>query len=282
MITLANGHQFRFAVASGALGDDGRGHWWEMPLRWFGIIDPHVFTIITKTITMFPRTGNLRQWCPWRCVRLLPNGVVNAVGLTNPGLQAWLQTSYRHILKHKFNVIVSIAPSNVIEARHMSIALAHCSCIQGIEVNASCPNTQTLDTERIYELASIVAESGCPTLLKLAWQQPYVDLCRLLDGKIAAFDLINTVPWPLLYPERPSPLRPLIGGVSGQAIIQHARQALVTVKAMHLRTPILSGGGIVSAAEVKTRFQLGADAVAFGTMFLVKPWLPNQICKQND
>ena len=85
MITLSNGFSFEYVTASGALGYDGRGWPWEWPLRWLGLIDPSFFLNVMKTVTLPPRKGNLRWWKPWDCIRLMPHGAVNAVGLTNPG-----------------------------------------------------------------------------------------------------------------------------------------------------------------------------------------------------
>src|SRR5690606_167060 len=99
-----------------------------------------------------------------------------------------------------------------------------------------------------------------------------------MEGKVAAYDIINCVPWHTVFPDKETPLAPynLIGGVSGRPIQDFARRALV--KAMCLtNTPIISGGGIDSEEEVEFRFALGAKAVAIGSMFLRKPWLPNRI-----
>jgi len=85
MITLSNGFSFEYVTASGALGYDGNGWPWEWPLRWLGLIDPSFFLNVMKTVTLPPRKGNLRWWKPWDCIRLMPHGAVNAVGLTNPG-----------------------------------------------------------------------------------------------------------------------------------------------------------------------------------------------------
>jgi len=91
MITFSNGYKFEYMVASGALGFDGKGYLHEWPLRWIGLIDPSLFTVVAKTVTYKPRKGNLRLYKPWGCIRLLPNGVVNAVGLTNKGIRWWLR-----------------------------------------------------------------------------------------------------------------------------------------------------------------------------------------------
>lgn len=94
MVTLSNGHSFEFMAASGALAFDGRGWPWEKPLRWIGLLKPDLFTIVVKSLTLKPRKGNLRLWKPFGCVRLIRKGTVNAVGLTNPGIDWWVREVY--------------------------------------------------------------------------------------------------------------------------------------------------------------------------------------------
>lgn len=281
MIALSNGHKFEYACASGALGYIGDskylGYWWEKPLHFLGVIDPKNLLLITKTFTLSPRVGNLKMWCPWRCVRLLPNdNVVNSVGLTNPGLDWWVNNCYRNCIKRGYKVVVSISPESISDARIMSGALdSLCPKIVGIEVNVSCPNTENKldDVDRACRLVRAVScYTSHPVFVKLGWQMPYFDICEELDdGSVEVFDLINTVPFSIVYPGQISPLAKynLEGGVSGPAIRKYAREALETVKRKGIRTPILSGGGI-DADEIETR-RGTADAFAFGTLFLKHP-----------
>src|SRR3989344_145066 len=109
MITLSNKHSFEYMVASGALGFDGKGWWWEKPLVAVGLVKPELFTIVTKTLTLKPRSGNLNLWKPWKSVRLLPNGgVVNKIDMTNPGIDWWCNKIAPNINFHKTKLVVSI------------------------------------------------------------------------------------------------------------------------------------------------------------------------------
>ncbi len=68
MITLSNGHKLEYVVASGALGFDGKGWFWERPLVWLGLMRPDLFTIGIRTLTYHPRmypTSNLSWVRPW-------------------------------------------------------------------------------------------------------------------------------------------------------------------------------------------------------------------------
>lgn len=283
MIRLTNSYCFDFACASGSLGFDGRGWWWEKPLRWLGYIDPNKMLVITKTLTMNPRKGNLRMYAPWRCVRLVSGGAVNAVGLTNPGIDRgrWLAS------RSPYCVAVSIAPETPQEAAEMSWMIRsvnHWMNIVGIEVNVSCPNTGDVSSEvsHVAKIVRAATSAALPVMVKLGWTQPFLDICRELDGEVAAFDLINTMPWKTLCPTVPSPLANygLEGGVSGELLRSFALAALFHVKDAGIRTPVLSGGGVLSLDDVRQRFDRGADAVAFGTLFLRRPWMPNKIICQ--
>lgn len=280
MITLSNGHKFEFCCASGALGYDGEGWWFEQPWKWMGLIDPSAFTIITKTLTYFPRKGNLNMWRPWQCVRMGLGYVVNAVGLTNPGYQWWINGPYHHVKEKGYNVIVSLMPESLQEAKDMATDLNPLD-IAGVELNVSCPNVKHDSTE---DWVCGMVEHFCkytnhPVILKLSYNQPFVEICKRLDRKVAAFDLINSVPWKMIYPYDKSPLHKLGGGgVSGTAIRVLSTIALLKVKKW-VDTPVISGGGITSYREAALRFKLGADAVSFGTVFMKTPWRPNKIIR---
>lgn len=287
MLHLSNGHSFRVACSSGALAY-GRGWWWErLFLAPMGVIDPDQFTIITKTLTMYPREGNLRMHAPWRCVFADPvsGRTVNSVGMTNPGLQWWLEEGYHHnVGKTGRKVIVSIWPESQVEAGTMGAALNR-QIIEGVEVNVSCPNVKMKLGDKVEHIVKLVNEvvksSRHPVGLKLSALDPIVPVAQELRGKVEWLDLINTVPYSKLYPSRKSPLARygLEGGVSGPVIADHAVAALNLVKKAGIRTPVISGGGIWNLADAKQRFRLGASAITLGTLFLLRPWRPNRIAK---
>jgi len=284
MISLSNGHSFDFCVASGALGFDGRGYFFEQPWRWLGMLRPREFTIITKTLTFAPRKGNLNMLTPWRCVQPIKDGWVNAVGLTNPGIQWWIKEIYQRTVSDGYKVIVSIAPESLIETESMIEDLNNLSNIVGVELNVSCPNTNRDETlEQIIQVTDLAyRKSRHPLILKLSYDQPYLEVIKAVDGKVEAFDLINSVAWKTISKDKPSPLAPygLVGGVSGKRIRGYSREALMACNKLGCKTPVISGGGIDSLEEVKIRERLGASAFSFGSVFIKNPWLPNQIVKQ--
>jgi dihydroorotate dehydrogenase len=299
MLTLSNSYRFEFAAAAGALGldgdDAGNGivRLWKWPFKRLGILRTRDFTVITKTLTFAPRRGNLRWWCPWRAVRRLGGdmglpSVINAVGLTNPGLYVWADTYLRRLAGAGRPVIVSLAPENPEEAESMARRLQWHNAVVGIELNLSCPNSGTAaQVNQAVEMVQAV-KSTChlPIILKLGIAQPYLDICRTLDGRVDAFDLINAVPWRTISQvvygkEVPSPLAGygLQGAVSGDLILTYARAALAAVRGAEVQTPILSGGGIRTIQEIDYRFNAGASAVSLGVAFM-RPWLPSRLVRQ--
>src|SRR3990167_5592979 len=115
MVTVANGHRFQFMAASGALAFDGRGWPWEWPLRMIGLLDPTLFTIVVKTLTRQPRKGNLRWSRPWSVIKHLgASGVVNAIGLTNGGIDWWLRDVAPRI-PSDYKIVVSVEADDLKE-----------------------------------------------------------------------------------------------------------------------------------------------------------------------
>jgi dihydroorotate dehydrogenase (NAD+) catalytic subunit len=292
MIQFKNGYKMDFACASGALAFNGDGYYWEQPARWLGWLKPQEFTIITKTLTFVETKGNLRWWCPWRCVRLIPGGAVNSVGLTNPGYLWWINNCYQHIIKRKYNVIVSTYPKSAEEAHQISTDLQKCSGIVGIQVNLSCPNikqthklVRSVDdiiSDNLKIIDTVIASAKQPVSVKLAYQDHYLEMCQALETRDIAFiELINTVPYGIVFPGKLSPLAKygLEGGVSGKPIIPFAREALTKAISAGIKTPIASGGGINSPEEVYARHVMGAKACVLGVSFLRNISKPNQIVK---
>jgi len=279
MIELPNGHRSWFFSASGAMAYvDG---WpWEQPLRWLGVYNPHHYIIITKTLTWTQRVGNLKLWKWWKCIRFLGHkSVVNAVGLTNPGFQAWVQKYYPRVRAKGYRVIVSVMAESVLQADALAYELNNLAGLVGVQLNVSCPNVDHPGEEMCKIIDRFISVSRHPVIVKLGYQDPIVDICKEFDGRVAAYELINAVPWNLVYPGRPSPLEKygLVGAVSGPIISPYAIKALRIVRAAGVRAQIISGGGISSLAGIQRRYEAGADGFALGTTFLTNIWQVRQL-----
>ncbi len=292
MIKLPNGHYLEYVVASGALAFDGKGWPWEWPLRWCGLINPRLFTVVIKTLTRFPREGNLRWHKPWECVRLIPGGAVNKVGLTNPGIEWWCKKIGPKADSRKIPLAGSIF-GNETELIEMAQMLNRFDLV-GLEVNPSCPNTGHAmhDVEEIVRSVSAVKKhSYHPVIVKVSVAQNYVEIARRLEHVAEAVSL-NSVPWELAFPcpaafsEIRNPLRRLEekvggggGGVSGtpaQALNWKAVAELAGDGALPVIAP-----GIMEYGDVEKVRKLGARAVSFGAIHLRTPWKPTAIVRKD-
>lgn len=277
MISFTNGHSFEFMTASGALAFDGRGWPWEWPFRWTGLLDPSLFTIVTKTLTRHPRPGNLRWSHPWSVVKKIDSdGWLNAIGLTNKGIEWWTQGVSPRIPTH-YKIIVSIEADDEKEMGEMLEQLAG-QKILGVELNLSCPNTLSVNsrtTDKILTLCESAAQkTHFPLIAKLSCTHDYTTLISRLESckKIEAVS-INSVPWPVLYPGKPSPLaRYGGGGVSGKKI-QSMTWKMVDEISRLSKIPVI-GPSVWDYDDIEKLFRIGARAISFGSLFISKPWRP--------
>jgi dihydroorotate dehydrogenase len=287
MIRFSNGHELRFACGSGALAFNGKGWLWEQPLRWTGLIDPKLFTVVAKTVTFEAKSGNLSFWHPWTCVRLIQEGdqrgATNAVGLTNPGYEHWVEKDYPVAKKMGYKIAASIKPETPVEAGAMAYALSDLE-LAYVEVNLSCPNVEHVPAD-IPEILRYLGNSKHPLVVKLSYDQVNPIFVKSVERYVEAFHAINTIPWAEIFPDKPSPIEKqthgLKGGVSGDFIHEHARRAIQKLKRLTSK-PIIAGGGISSVEQCENFLHDGADAFSIGTLFLNRPWKPCQIVREYE
>jgi len=283
MLTLSNGHQCLYLTASGALGYDGLGWPWEKALIPLGLHDPWLFTSITKTLTWEPRIGNLRWHKPWDCVRRIPNGAVNAVGLTNPGFRWWMDTVAPRVNAGKLPpLIVSIDGTDHSFARSMARELDHIKVV-GVEINFSCPNTPDGIRCSVDDVIRVIGaiRPGCrhPLIAKLSVVHDAELIVPALRGQVEAID-INSVPWDLVFPGQPSPLAKFGGGaVSGrtaQGLTWEYLRRLVSIGDM----PVI-GPSVWDYPDINSLLGMGACAISFGSIFLHDPTAPTRYVRQH-
>lgn len=275
MIHLSNGHQFEYMAASGALAYDGRGWPWEWPLRWVRLLDPKLFTIVTKTLTPLPRQGNLRWSHPWSVVANVPDGVANAIGLSNPGLDWWLKEVAPQIPKSGYDIVCSITGDDPGTLATMAKKLDKVE-LRAIELNASCPNTDkellqnsALVVEMVRAIRSVTQH---PVILKLSVVHDYIHIAKSCEGLVEAL-AINSVPWSVAFPDKKSPLASFGGGgVSGRAA-QLWTWGMVQELAPATSIPVI-GPGVWEFFDMAHLRELGAKAISFGSIFMRYPWRP--------
>jgi dihydroorotate dehydrogenase (NAD+) catalytic subunit len=286
MIRLSNGHQLDHLVASGALAFDGEGWPWEKPLVALGLIEPKLFTVVLKTLTRAPRIGNLRWSRPWSCVRLIPGGSVNKVGLTNPGLDWWIRDVAPKIDFKRRPTIVSIF-GDTDELVDMAVLL-NAFDLAGLEVNPSCPNTghDQLATDAVIEgVRAVKAASRHPIVVKVSVAQDYRAIARGLAGMAEAVSF-NSVPWEFVYPDRKSPLQRLQrtvggggGGISGVPA-QPLNWRAVREVAADQTLPVIAPS-IMDFSDIAKVRALGARAVSYGAIHFRTPWKPTQLVRRD-
>ncbi len=286
-IILSNGHELKYVVASGAFGFKGKGWPWEKPLVWLGLIRPELFTVVIKTLTLKPTKGNLRWWKPWTCVRLIPGGSVNKIGLTNKGIDWWCKKIGPKIDSNKVSLVGSIY-GNKKQLLEMADLLNKFDFV-ALEINDSCPNTgHTLQqAQTIIENVKAVAKiSRHPIILKVSCAQDYLAITKGLVEIVEAIDL-NSVAFEKVFPGKRSPLWKLEkkvggggGGVSGKPAQKFNWKVVEDLVRQNL-IPVIAPS-IMDAGDLAKVKKLGADAFSFGAIHLKTPWKPTTIVKQEE
>ena len=273
-ITLSNGHILRYIIASGGLEYDGKGWVWDYPLRWLGLLDERLFTTVMKTVTLSPRKGNFLWWNPLRCIRYIPEGTVNAFGLTNPGIHQIHQTIKPKIDRRRSAVIGSILgePAEKVE---MARILNDCDFV-ALEDNASCPNT---NDDTLYNREKVIRgfeatrkASRFPIIGKLSVAHDIEWIMARAEGLIEAID-INSVPWSMAFPDDQSSLAHLGGGgVSGKAAQPHTWKLVKDLVGM-TDIPII-GPSVWQYGDIDQLIEMGVKAVSFGSLLMPHPFCP--------
>ncbi|MEW6769916.1 MAG: dihydroorotate dehydrogenase [Bacillota bacterium] len=237
--------------------------------------------VVLKSVTMRPRQGN-----PPPRVTETPAGMLNSIGLENPGVAAVVKTVVPELKRLGAKVIASVAGETAEEYGEVARRFAAAG-VDAIEVNLSCPNIArggltlgcTQDTAAAVTAAVREAAGDLPVFVKLG-----VTGGNLLEiaGAVAeagasGFSLINTLPGLAVDFRQHRPvLGNVTGGLSGPAIKPVALWAVWQVyKAFKL--PVIGMGGITSTSDALEFFLCGATAVAVGTGNFVNPCLTTEI-----
>lgn len=280
MIKLSNNHTFEYMAASSTLGFDGKGWWWQQPLRWTNHLDVTLFTSVTKTLTLHPTKGNWRWYNPFRCLRFIHGGVVNAIELTNPGIDWWRREIGYSVDSSRISLIVSIF-GELDELAEMTKILNDFD-LAGVKINASCPSAKNdilRNTGKVIKSCEIVKKnSRLPVILKISVAHDVEKIVNEIDGIVEAI-AINSVPWNIAFPSHQSPLANLGGGgVSGKAA-QPFTWNLVEKLSKSTSIPII-GPSISNFDDMEKVRKIGAKAVSFGSIFFPYSWLPTQYVRK--
>ena len=282
MIKLSNGHCLEYVTASGAMGYDGQGWPWEKPLVWARLIQPELFTHITKTITALPHKGNVRWWNPFYCVRLLRGGVVNAVGLENPGLGWWFRHVGYKLCREKTALVASVYFESEPQRQEIA-ALLNAVDLVGVEVNTRCPNIQRSPYWQCCETIvrncrEFKKDLRHPLLLKLSVEDNVEQILPRLEGVVEAVS-VNSVRWKKIFPDKPSPLAHLGGGGASGKITQSLVWPFLGRVARASAIPVIASA-VWDFEDLARVRQYEVSAIGFGAVHLLYPWRPTIFVKK--
>lgn len=268
-ITLKN----PVTVASGTFG---YGREYE------AFVDPsQLGAVIVKGTTLEPRLGN-----PPPRIYETPAGMLNAIGLENPGVKSFVKRDLPYLREKGVTVIVNIAGNTIDEYAELAEILDKEEGIAALELNISCPNVKKgglqfgTDPVMVKEVvAAVKTKTRFPVMTKLS---PNVtDIVKIAraaqDGGADCLSLVNTLLGMAIDIDRRRPvLANVVGGLSGPAIKPVALRMVYQV-ASEVGLPIMGLGGIMNYRDVLEFMMAGATAVSVGTANFVNPTVTREI-----
>jgi dihydroorotate dehydrogenase (NAD+) catalytic subunit len=234
--------------------------------------------ICCKGTTLRPRVGNITPR-----VTETPGGMLNSIGLQNPGVDAVIEKYAQTWVGWKTPVIVNVAGESVADYVEVVRRLEGVPGVAGIELNISCPNVGrgglqfAIDAGAAGDVTAAVRRAtDLPLLVKLS---PNVADVRPIARAIAdagadALTAINTLSGIAVAPSRTKPLLGNIyGGLSGPSIKPVALRIVYEVSQI-VDIPVVAIGGVTELADVLDFLAVGAVAVQVGTAIFADPTLP--------
>ncbi len=237
--------------------------------------------IVTKGVSLEPWPGN-----PSPRMAETPSGMLNSIGLQNPGVEAFIEHDLAFLRDAGVPVIVNISGHTVKEYAAVASRLTEAGGVAALEVNISCPNVDaggmgfgTSCEAAALVTAAVRAATDLPVIVKLSPNvTDIVAIARsVVEAGADAVSLINTLLGMSIDVETRQPrLARGVGGLSGPAIRPVAVRMVHEV-ARHLDVPIVGMGGIMDAEDAIEFMLAGAHAVAVGTANFVDPRATSRI-----
>ena len=236
--------------------------------------------ICVKGLTPQPREGN-----PAPRIAETPMGILNSVGLQNPGVDTFIAQELPELRKHDVKVIANISGNTPEEYGGMCEKLSAAG-VDMIEVNISCPNVKAggLAYGTRPELAAEVTEvakrhAAVPVMVKLSPNVTDIaEIARAAAGAGAdALSLINTIRGMRIDVKTRRPILKMnTGGLSGPAVLPVAVRMVWEVRAA-VDLPILGMGGVSTGTDAAELMLAGAAAVAVGTASFADVYAPVRV-----
>ena len=237
--------------------------------------------LIVKGITVDPRDGN-----PTPRIAETAAGLINSIGLENPGLDGFIKEELPFLKSVNTKVLVNISGHSLDDFKKLAAGLAKQEGIDGIEVNVSCPNIKGgglafgTDPELVFKITDLVRkEYDGFVMVKLTPNvSNIIPVAKsAAEGGADALAVANTLPGMKIDIESQSPvLATGSGGLSGPAIKPVALRLVYEI-VKHDILPVLGLGGIMTADDAIEYLLAGAKAVGVGTATLIDPYAPIRI-----
>ncbi|MFN3567993.1 MAG: dihydroorotate dehydrogenase [Caldimicrobium sp.] len=229
-----------------------------------------VGALITKGISLKPMPGN-----PPPRLYETSSGLINSIGLENPGIEAFLKIYFPSLKALELPIIINLHGREIREFVALVERLKEVE-ISGIELNISCPNVAkggiafSQSPKEVYELVKRVRKVYEGALIvKLSPVGPVYEVAKASEEAGAcAITVANT--YPALGIISFEPLQIIKGGLSGPAI-KPLTLRLVFELSQRVKIPIIASGGITSGKDIVEYMIVGAKAFQLGTVNLLDP-----------
>jgi len=231
--------------------------------------------LIVKGLSLEPKEGNP----PPRIIETAA-GMLNAVGLENVGIMAFIEEKLPFLRQFDVPVIVNVFGETIEEYTKVAEILSNVEGIAGLEINISCPNVKAggiefgADPNLAYEVThSVKSVTRIPVIVKLTPNVTDITSIakRVEEAGANAISLINTLKGMSVDIEKRVPhLENITGGLSGPAIKPVALRMVWEVT-REVSIPVIGVGGIMNARDALEFLIVGAKAVQIGTANFVNP-----------
>ena len=239
--------------------------------------------LVTKAVSVEPRGG-----APAPRVAEFEGGMINAVGLANPGVEEvrathlpWLEKNLR-----RAKVLVNVVGHTVEDYATVVARLDTSTAVAGYELNVSCPNVKAGGVEFGADAATLTdvvrrsrASTRKPIFVKLSPTLPDIGRAAktAADAGADGISVVNTLPGLVIDVEKRKPVLGFgTGGVSGTGLLPVGVLATHKV-AKAVRLPVIGVGGINAVTDIVQYLIAGASLVAVGTAAMQQPRLPEKL-----
>ena len=236
--------------------------------------------VVTKGVANVPWPGN-----PTPRVAEVYGGMLNAIGLQNPGIDVFLERDLPFLARYDTKVIVNVCGKTVEDYLEVVERLSDAP-VDMLEINVSCPNVKEgaiafgQKADCLYDITSAIKKKAAqPVIMKLSPNVTDItEMARAAEAAGAdAISLINTLTGMKIDIHKKSfVLANKTGGISGPAVKPVAVR-MVYQCAQAVKIPIIGMGGIMNAEDALEFIMAGASAVAVGCANFINPYATQEI-----